>query len=81
MPSANFVATGCSIMCASSKRTRTKDDLRAEAIERFRVSKSAFDVTWTWPSKRVAIDTGMNRHHDLDRSRGARYSLILVKMT
>jgi hypothetical protein len=31
------------IMSASSERTRTKDDLRAEAIERFRVSKSAFD--------------------------------------
>src|ERR1700719_2719567 len=36
------------IMSASSERTRTKDDLRAEATERFRVSKSAFDVAWTW---------------------------------
>jgi hypothetical protein len=45
------------IMSASSERTRTKDDLRAEAIERFRVSKSAFDVAWTW-----AIEKSGNRH-------------------
>jgi hypothetical protein len=54
------------IMSASSERTRTKDDLRAEAIERFRVSKSAFDVAWTW-----AIEKSGNRHwyEPLPRSR------------
>jgi hypothetical protein len=34
------------LMSASPSRTRTKDDLRAEAIARFKVSKSAFDFGW-----------------------------------
>jgi hypothetical protein len=34
------------IMSSSSERTRTKADLHDEAIERFRVSKSAFDSVW-----------------------------------
>jgi hypothetical protein len=33
-------------MAASSVRTRTKADLRAEAIQRFKVSKNAFDFAW-----------------------------------
>jgi hypothetical protein len=45
------------IMAASSVRTRTKDDLRAEAMKRLKVSKSAFDVAWTW-----AIEKTGNRH-------------------
>lgn len=38
-------------------KTRTKEDLRAEAIERFKVSKQSFDVAWTW-----AIEETGNRH-------------------
>jgi hypothetical protein len=45
------------IMASSSVRTRTKDDLRAEAMKRLKVSKSAFDVAWTW-----AIEKTGNRH-------------------
>ena len=45
------------IMAVSSVRTRTKDDLRAEAMKRLKVSKSAFDVAWTW-----AIEKTGNRH-------------------
>lgn len=45
------------IMASSSVRTRTKDDMREEAIKRFKVSKSAFDVAWIW-----AIEKTGNRH-------------------
>jgi hypothetical protein len=44
------------IMTASSEKTRTKADLRAEAIARFKVSKSAFNFGWMWAIK----DTGMS---------------------
>ena len=54
------------IMAASSEKTRTKADLRDEAIERFAVSKSAFDFAWNW-----AIEETGNRHwyEPLPRSR------------
>ena len=45
------------IMTASSVKTRTKCDLRAEAIGRFKVSKSAFDFAWI-----SAIEKTGNRH-------------------
>lgn len=45
------------IMSGSSERTRTKNDLRAEAIERFKVSKSAFNAAWI-----MAIEQTGNRH-------------------
>jgi hypothetical protein len=45
------------IMTASSEKTWTKADLRDEAIERFAVSKSAFDFAWIW-----AIEETGNRH-------------------
>jgi hypothetical protein len=63
------------IMSASSERTRTKDDLRAETIERFGVSKSAFDVAWTW-----AIEETGNRHwyEPLPRSRRKTGRTLLV---
>jgi hypothetical protein len=54
------------IMSSSSERTRTKANLRDEAIERFKVSKSAFDCAWIW-----AIEETGNRHwyEPLPRSR------------
>ena len=54
------------IMSSSPERTRTKADLRAEAIERLKVSKSAFDFAWIW-----AIEETGNRHwyEPLPRSR------------
>jgi hypothetical protein len=45
------------IMTSSPMKTRTKADLRAEAMERFKVSKNAFDFAWIW----VIEETG-NRH-------------------
>ena len=45
------------IMSKSSVKMRTKEDLRAEAIDRFKVSKQSFDVAWTW-----AIEKTGNRH-------------------
>jgi hypothetical protein len=53
-------------MSASSVRTRTKDDLCAEAIERFKVSKSAFNFAWI-----DAVERSGNRHwyYPLPRSR------------
>ena len=45
------------IMPAASQRTRTKDDLQAEAIARFKVSKSAFNYGWMW-----AIEVSGNEH-------------------
>lgn len=45
------------IMSASPERTRTKDDLCAEAIARFKVSKSAFDFGWM-----SAIEDSGNHH-------------------
>jgi len=54
------------IMSASPERTRTKEDLRAEAMQRFNVSKKAFDTAWIW-----AIEQTGNRHwyDPLPRSR------------
>jgi hypothetical protein len=54
------------IMASSSVKTRTKADLRTEAIERFRVSKSAFDFAWI-----DAIEKTGNHHwyEPLPRSR------------
>jgi len=46
-----------SIMRASPVKTRTKADLRAEAIACFKVSKVAFDVGWDW----AIMETG-NEH-------------------
>jgi hypothetical protein len=45
------------LMAKSPVKTRTKEDLRAEAIDRFKVSKQSFDVAWTW-----AIEETGNRH-------------------
>jgi hypothetical protein len=45
------------IMAASSVKTRTKDDLRSEAMKRFKVSKKAFDEAWI-----LAIEQTGNRH-------------------
>jgi hypothetical protein len=45
------------IMSSSPERTRTKANLRDEAIERFKISKSAFDFAWIW-----AIEETGNRH-------------------
>jgi len=54
------------IMTASSEKTRTKADLRAEAIARFQVSKSAFDFGWMWAIE----DTGNHHWYEpLPRSR------------
>ena len=36
------------IMRSSPVKTRSKADLRAEAIARFKVSKAAFDAGWDW---------------------------------
>lgn len=36
------------IMRASPVKTRSKDDLRAEAMLALKVSKSSFDVAWIW---------------------------------
>ena len=48
------------IMAASSEKTRTKADLRDEAIERFAVSKSAFDFAWIWAIE----ETGNRRWYE-----------------
>jgi hypothetical protein len=54
------------IMTSSPAKTRTKEDLCAEAMERFRVSKSAFDFGWIWAIE----DTGNHHWYDpLPRSR------------
>jgi hypothetical protein len=45
------------IMASSSVKTRTKDDLRTEAIKRFKISKKAFDGAWI-----QAIEKTGNRH-------------------
>jgi hypothetical protein len=54
------------IMASSSIKTRTKADLRSEAIERFKVSKNAFDFAWI-----DAIEKTGNHHwyEPLPRSR------------
>jgi hypothetical protein len=36
------------IMRASPVKTRSKDDLRAEAMRDLNVSKASFDVAWIW---------------------------------
>jgi hypothetical protein len=54
------------VMTISSAKTRTKDDFCAEAMERFGVSKSAFDFGWIWAIE----DTGNHHWYDpLPRSR------------
>src|SRR5271169_132638 len=35
------------IMCGSPEKKQTKDAFRAEAIERFKISKGAFERAWT----------------------------------
>ena len=45
------------IMASSSVKTQTKDELRAEAMERFKVSKKSFDGAWI-----LAIEKTGNRH-------------------
>ena len=58
------------VMGASPKRTRTKEDLRAEAIASFHVSKSAFDFGWM-----TAVDDSGNTHwYDPLPRRGRRRS-------
>jgi hypothetical protein len=54
------------IMASSSIKTRTKADLRSETIERFKVSKNAFDFAWI-----DAIEKTGNHHwyEPLPRSR------------
>jgi hypothetical protein len=54
------------IMSSSFEKPRTKDDLRAEAMERFKVSMKAFDYAWT-----AAIEQTGNWHwyESLSRSR------------
>jgi hypothetical protein len=55
------------IMSSSPEKTRTKADLRDEAIERFKVSKSAFDLSpGAGRSRRRDIVTG---YEPLPRSR------------
>jgi hypothetical protein len=63
------------VMSSSPEKTRTKADLRAEAIERFKVSKSAFDCAWIW-----AIEETGNRHwyEPLPRSRKKTSRTLLV---
>jgi hypothetical protein len=72
MPKLNHYAQACAVkakaerkqcedwltmlMKASPKRTRTKADLCAEAIARFRVSKNSFDYAWI-----AAIEKAENR--------------------
>jgi hypothetical protein len=53
-------------MASSSVKTRTKADLRSEAIELFKVSKNAFDFAWI-----DAIEKTGNHHwyEPLPRSR------------
>jgi hypothetical protein len=45
------------IMASSSVKTRTKDDLRAEAMKCLNISKKAFDEAWI-----SAIEQTGNRH-------------------
>ena len=64
------------IMTASSEKTRTKADLRAEAIARFQVSKSAFDFGWMWAIE----DTGNHHWYEpLPRSRRKKPRTLLAK--
>jgi hypothetical protein len=42
------------VMRVSPKKDRTKADLRAEAMARFKVSKSSFDAAWNW----AILETG-----------------------
>jgi hypothetical protein len=51
-------------MSASSEFPRTNDDLRAEAIGRLGVSKSALDVAWT--CNKLATDTSTSRFRELE---------------
>ncbi len=63
------------IMTASSEKTRTKADLRAEAIARFQVSKSAFDFGWMWAIE----DTGNHHWYEpLPRSRRKKTRTLLA---
>jgi hypothetical protein len=62
-------------MSSSPEKTRTKADLRDEAIERFKVSKNAFDFAWIW-----AIEETGNRHwyEPLPQSRKRTSRTLLV---
>jgi hypothetical protein len=63
------------IMASSSVKTRTKADLRTEAIERFKVSKNAFDFAWV-----DAIEKTGNHHwyEPLPRSRKRKSRTLLA---
>jgi hypothetical protein len=63
------------IMASSSVKTRTKADLRSEAIERFKVSKNAFDFAWI-----DAIEKTGNHHwyEPLARYRKRRSRTVLA---
>ena len=39
---------------SSSGKTRTKSALRVEAIQRFEISKSAFERAWTWAAEEAS---------------------------
>ena len=63
------------IMTASSEKTRIKADLRDEAVERFAVSKSAFDFAWIWAIE----ETGNRRWYEpLPRSRRTTTRTLLM---
>jgi hypothetical protein len=63
------------VMSSSSERTRTKADMRDEAIGRFKVSKSAFGSAWIW-----AIEETGNRYwyEPLPRSRRKKTRTLLL---
>jgi hypothetical protein len=63
------------IMSASSERTRTKSELCAEAMQRFKVSKNAFDAAWI----RAIEKTGNHHWYDpLPRSKKKGGRTLLV---
>jgi hypothetical protein len=62
-------------MSASSERTRTKADMRAEAIQRFKVSKKTRLMQLGFGRlKKLGTTTGMTRYRDQRRRLGERYS-------
>jgi hypothetical protein len=52
---------------SGSEKTQTKNGLRAEATERFKVSKSAFERAWT----SVGEEIGQHGQNDLRRRAGS----------
>ena len=53
------------VMSSSAEKTRSKVDLRNEAMERFKVSKNSFDFGWIWAIE----DTGNHHWYDPLRRR------------